>query len=103
MRRIFEPEAPPVAARIEALKKLHKTGISTYVFIGPLLPMNPESLAGQIGPFVNRILIDRMNYTGKTGWLFRKYRIEQWLNEEFAGAEINRLKKVFSGKNIELC
>jgi DNA repair photolyase len=103
MRRIFEPEAPPVPARIDALKKLHKAGISTYVFIGPLLPMNPESLAGQISPFVNRILIDRMNYVSKTGWLFRKYRIEQWLSEEFAGAEINRLKAALSGKDIEFC
>ena len=103
MRKIFEPEAPPVAARIEALKKLHKAGINTYVFIGPMLPMNPESLAGRIRPFVNRILIDRMNYTSKTGWLFKKYRIEQWLNEEFAGAEINRLRNALSGKDINIC
>jgi DNA repair photolyase len=31
-------EAPPVSARIEAIKKLNDNGISTYAFIGPVLP-----------------------------------------------------------------
>lgn len=36
--RFLEVKAPPVSARIEALKKLHNNGIVTYAFIGPLLP-----------------------------------------------------------------
>jgi len=36
--RYFEGIAPPVTKRIAALKKLHDAGISTYAFIGPLLP-----------------------------------------------------------------
>ena len=34
----LEAEAPPVTARIEAIKKLTAQGISTYAFIGPVLP-----------------------------------------------------------------
>lgn len=36
--RFLEVKAPPVSARIEALKELHTAGIPTYAFIGPLLP-----------------------------------------------------------------
>ena len=36
--RFLETKAPPVSARIEALRKLHNAGIATYAFIGPILP-----------------------------------------------------------------
>jgi DNA repair photolyase len=43
IRKIFEPNAPPISARLNALKRLHNEGIKTYAFIGPVLPMNPEA------------------------------------------------------------
>jgi DNA repair photolyase len=36
--RFLEVMAPPVSARIDALKILHDAEISTYAFIGPILP-----------------------------------------------------------------
>lgn len=36
--RFFETYAPPSSRRIAALTTLHKEGIETYAFIGPLLP-----------------------------------------------------------------
>jgi DNA repair photolyase len=36
--RFLEVMAPPVSSRIQALKQLHDAGISTYAFVGPLLP-----------------------------------------------------------------
>lgn len=36
--KVFEPRAPLPLKRLEALKVLHKHGIKTYVFIGPILP-----------------------------------------------------------------
>lgn len=36
--RFLEVKAPPVSARIKALNELHDAGISTYAFIGPILP-----------------------------------------------------------------
>jgi DNA repair photolyase len=103
VRAIFEPNAPPIPARIQTLKKLHMAGINTYVFIGPLLPMNPESLAKQIRPYVNSILIDRMNYINKTKWVYKKYRVEKWLDEGFSDEIIERLMKSFKGRDVDVC
>lgn len=36
--RYFEKFAPPVSDRLAALKTLHENGVSTYAFVGPLLP-----------------------------------------------------------------
>lgn len=36
--RFMEVTAPPVSERIKALEKLHKEGIETYAFVGPILP-----------------------------------------------------------------
>jgi len=101
-RKIFEPFAPPVAARIDALQKLHKAGISTYVFIGPLLPMNPESLAKQISPYTDSILIDSMNYVSKTEWLYKKNGLLKWLDTDFINDIISRLKKNLPAKEISV-
>lgn len=103
IRKIFEPGAPPVSARIEALKKLHKAGIDTYVFIGPLLPMDPLALARKIKPHVNRVIIDRMNYTDKTRWIYRKNKMEQWLDDGFVDDVITELKRLLSPRNVEIC
>lgn len=36
--RFFESFAPPISARIKALKELDNNGIPVYAFVGPLLP-----------------------------------------------------------------
>jgi DNA repair photolyase len=44
IRRIFEPGAPPIPRRIEALGTLHAAGVATFVMVAPLLP-GAEGLA----------------------------------------------------------
>lgn len=61
VRRLFEPAAPPVAARLRALAALHRAGVRTAAMVAPLLPgaeRLPEALAGS----VDEVLVDRLNY-----------------------------------------
>ena len=60
----FEPGASSTEERIKALKKLHKVGIQTYVFLGPVLPYitdkNLHELMQRIS-FVDEVMVDRLN------------------------------------------
>lgn len=103
IRGIFEPCAPRIGARIETLKRLHQAGIKTYVFIGPILPMSPESLARRLRPHVDSVLIDKMNYPEKVRWLYKKHCMEKWLDEEFVDEITRRLQKVFADRAVEVC
>lgn len=65
VRRVFEPRASPIRARLDALKKLRGSGIDTYVFLGPLLPYLCEEgldeLLDEVADTAGRVLIDRLN------------------------------------------
>jgi DNA repair photolyase len=61
VRRIFEPGAPPIEKRVEALGILHAEGIRTFVMVAPLLP-HAEGLADMLKGKVDHALIDRYNY-----------------------------------------
>lgn len=69
IRKIFEPQASPVQARLQALEKLLNNNIETTVFFGPILPYFSDS-PEQIRKFfalmqktgVKRILVDKLNY-----------------------------------------
>ncbi len=101
--RVFEPNAPSIMARIRTLKALHDKGIHTYAFIGPVLPMNPETLSEKISPYVDSIIIDRMNYTSKTLKIYQRLNLTQWLEKDFVDDVIQRLKNGFAGKTVDIC
>ena len=104
MREIFEPKAPTIEARINALKTLHENNIKTYAFIGPALPMeNPEALCEKIFPYVNYVYIDRMNYTSKTLNIYRHLKLQQWLERDFADNIIKRLEDCLGKKAEVVC
>ena len=103
MKRIFEPYAPSIKARIQALRALYKSGIKNYVFIGPLLPMNPEAFSEKISPYVHAILIDRMNYVSKTLKIYKFMDLSRWLDNGFIDGMINRLKNGVAVKDVRIC
>lgn len=103
MQKIFEPNAPSIIARIRTLKTLHDSGIKTYAFIGPVLPMNPETLSEKINPHVDSIIIDRMNYTSKTLKIYQRMNLSKWLDKDFIDDIIQRLKNGFAGKPVSIC
>ena len=81
IRKLFEPEAPPINDRIHALDELHKAGIRTYAMIAPVLP-GTEGLAELLKGKVDYVLIDRMNYH-YADWVYRKYGMEDALTDDF--------------------
>jgi DNA repair photolyase len=89
IRKLFEPNAPPIGARIRALDELHKAGIRTYAMIAPILPGAgplPEALKGK----VDHVMVDRMNYN-HADWVFTKYKLRDKLSDDFyfqTGSEI---------------
>ncbi|HYQ47597.1 MAG TPA: radical SAM protein [Thermodesulfovibrionales bacterium] len=103
MRRVFEPHAPSIIARIEALRTLKERGVRTYVFIGPMLPMDPEKLAAVIRDTADRVLISRMNYLSRSAHVFRRLSLSQWLDPGFADDMKARLKLALGKKEITEC
>jgi len=103
IRKVFEPNAPSIIARMRALKTLHDNRIKTYAFIGPALPMNPETLSEKINTHVDSIIIDRMNYTSKTLKIYERMNLSKWLDKDFIDDIIQRLKNGFAGKPVSIC
>jgi DNA repair photolyase len=65
VRQNFEPNAPPIKNRIEALKGLHQEGLKTWVFLAPVLPFLTRltlfHLLSEIKDGVDYILVDTLN------------------------------------------
>lgn len=93
VRRIFEPHAPPIPARVAALRTLHRARVRTYVFAGPLLPMDPGRFVEMIGDAADEVLVDRLNYAWRVAALYRRAGLERYLEDgwfESAAAELKR-------------
>lgn len=98
VRKILEPNAPPIESRLGALRKLRDAGIDTWAFIGPMLPMDPAELYKALDPLVNHVFIDRLNYRSKVAGLFRKHGWEYALTERYALDTEKVLLHLFAGK-----
>jgi len=86
--QFLEVNAPTISSRLIALEKLHKAGINTYVFVGPLLPhviKNKDSLAK---------LLDKLESVGVK---------EVWFEHINLSTKIkNRLYEYLEKKNSKL-
>jgi len=117
--RFLEVMAPPVSKRIEALAKLHDAGISTYAFIGPILPyfVNEEEKIDEI--------LDKLQEVGvKEVWFehihlnpMTKSRLYNYLKketpelilefekadtEEYRAKLETKIKSALKGRNMKL-
>ncbi|MDZ7263060.1 MAG: radical SAM protein [candidate division KSB1 bacterium] len=83
IRQIFEPAAPPIPARIAALRQLHEQGIRTWVFIGPVLPMDPVHLGNLVKDCIHYHYIDPMNYIHKSRSIYQRHRLGEALRPAY--------------------
>jgi DNA repair photolyase len=98
LRKIFEPGAPPLARRIEALGVLHAAGIPTFVMVAPLLP-HAIGLAALLAGKVDRALLDRYNYhyADRT---YKQQGLQSAMTEDFYQAEGEKLRAAFEQAGI---
>ncbi len=99
IRRLFEPNAPSINARIRALEELHLTGIRTFAMIAPMLP-KAEELAAVLGGKVDYILIDRMNYH-YGDWVYKRYELQSAMTGDFFYRKSRELASAFEKQSIK--
>ena len=98
VRKIFEPNAPPIAKRVEALDILHTAGIKTFVMIAPLLP-GAEGLVDMLKGKVDNVLIDRLNYH-YADWAYKKHGMSWAMDDGFFDQTGEELKAGFEKEGI---
>ncbi|MGQ9570447.1 MAG: radical SAM protein [Thermodesulfovibrionales bacterium] len=98
IKRYFEPFAPSIEKRINALEILHSEGITTHVMIAPILP-EAKALVKELRERVDFVIIDRMNYH-YADWVYREHKIEWALSEGFFLHEAKELKRLLEKEGI---
>lgn len=95
IRKILEPNSPPIGARLSALKKLHKAGTFTWVFIAPILPMNPTSLFEAVAPYISHLMADPLNYRGQVKDVYLQNHWAYELSDRYAVETRSMLKDLW--------
>jgi DNA repair photolyase len=98
VRKILEPNAPPIAARLAALHRLLEAGLSPWVFIAPMLPLNPQRLYELLQPCVHRVMLDPLNYRGQVRGLFNSLGWGYALTDAYAAQTRETLTRLFGSK-----
>lgn len=98
IRRIFEPNAPPIEKRIDAIARLHSERIKTFTMIAPILP-GCEGLIELLKGKVDYVIIDRMNYH-YADWVYRRHGLEWAMDDVFFTEKAEELKKGFEREDI---
>jgi DNA repair photolyase len=102
IKKIFEPHSPSIRSRVKALETLRQEKIPTYAFIGPLLPLDPKPLVAMLDGLIDGVLIDRMNYSNKVKAIYRKARLERYLEEDYFHLVGMDLKDRFEKKGVSV-
>jgi DNA repair photolyase len=95
VRKLLEPQAPPIGARVAALEQLHRAGLNPWVFIAPMLPMNPARLHELISPYAGRVMMDPLNYRSRVRPWFHRHRLDYALTDDFAARTRAELLRLF--------
>lgn len=95
VRKILEPNSPPIGSRVAALKKLREAGMDTWAFIGPILPMNPKNLYEIVAPHVSSVLISALNYRSQVSSLFKSHGWAYALGNEYQKGTRAELVRLF--------
>lgn len=102
VRKLFEPTAPAIPRRLQALRTLHEAGIRTFAFLGPLLPCSPRNLARLVAPHADRVLVDQLNYPWKVEKLLKAHGMGYILSPRWFHRCVEELRSVLGDKLEEV-
>jgi len=101
-RKILEPFSPPIPDRIRALRQLQSGGITTYAFVGPILPMDPEELAEKLEPVADSVLLDKLNYPGRVQRLLHREGMDYLLEPDYLAQVREVFRRVFGPDRVSV-
>ncbi len=99
IRKLFEPNTPPINSRIKALETLHQAGLKTYAMIAPILP-GSENLPKVLSGKIDRVIIDRMNYN-YADWVYQKYGLKDKKTDSYFSQMEHLLSSSFAKLGIQ--
>jgi len=105
IRKLYEPHCATIQSRIETIQQLRQAGIATFATLAPLLPCDPEELAGMalqatdldiIGdPLHIRAVKPRGATTRDAAYaISERHDFSAWLDPEFQAEVVARISNV---------
>jgi DNA repair photolyase len=105
MRKLFSPEAPPIQARLRALRELAAAGIEAQAAVAPILPSS-EQFASLLREHVNRVVLDNYELGDGSGGkrtrrlgiesLYKPIGLEDWYGAQALEMLHDRMKHYFA-------
>ncbi len=100
VRAVFEPGAPPVEARLEALRALRAAGLRTFAVIHPMLPMDPARLVEAIAPHVEVVRLGPMAEKARIRWAYARVGRLEAMEEAWERDTAARLREGFARRGV---
>lgn len=97
----FESGASSINERLQALQKIHEIGIKTFVFVGPVLPGNPEKLVRHIEGKADKVFLDRMNYLNQVKMHYLKLGLKREFSDAFFHEYKQRIQSASKKSNMK--
>jgi len=102
-RKIFEPHAPSIHKRLEALHALRSAGIITGASVSPLLPCNPYNLAMLLSGVAERVYIDTIRFPKAKGYgleLYRQHYFDRFLDSSYFKSVVEAFVDILGAERV---
>jgi DNA repair photolyase len=107
VRKTYEPHCPTLDCRLKAIQELRRAGITTFATLAPILPCDPEELAGIVLEATDRDIIGdplHIRATKPRGATTReaafaiseRHGFSEWLDPQFQSDIVERI-----GRTVE--
>ncbi|MBI5512211.1 MAG: radical SAM protein [Deltaproteobacteria bacterium] len=100
VRRAFEPRTEPIDARVRALALLREAGVRTFAVVHPMLPLDPEALAGRLGPHVEAVRLGPMSEKHRVEGTYARLGREEALTPTWERDTARRLTEALTRQGV---